>query len=73
VSAVCLFLRIVGSSHMNTSVTEQRAALLYKSHSETLRMFEEEYGKTPWPLAIERIIPTQRPPLVGEDSANFCG
>jgi hypothetical protein len=24
-------------------------------------------------LVIKRIIPTERPPLVGEVSANFCG
>jgi hypothetical protein len=28
--------------------------------------------KTPW-LESERTIPTERPPLVGEVSANFCG
>jgi hypothetical protein len=29
--------------------------------------------KTPWLLVRKRIIPTERPPLVGEVSANFCG
>jgi hypothetical protein len=29
--------------------------------------------KTPWPLVRNRTIPTERPPLVGEVSANFCG
>jgi hypothetical protein len=29
--------------------------------------------KTPWPLVHKRTIPTERPPLVGEVSANFCG
>jgi hypothetical protein len=29
--------------------------------------------KTPWPLVRKRTIPTERPPLVGEVSANFCG
>jgi len=29
--------------------------------------------KTPWPLVRERTIPTERPPPVGEVSANFCG
>jgi hypothetical protein len=41
----------------------------------------DEYGilsqnkpkKTPWPLVRKRTIPTERPPLVGEVSANFCG
>jgi hypothetical protein len=28
---------------------------------------------TPWPLVRKRIIPTERPPLVGEVSDNFCG
>jgi hypothetical protein len=27
---------------------------------------------TPWPLVRKRTIPTERPPLVGEVSANFC-
>jgi hypothetical protein len=26
---------------------------------------------TPWPVVYD--IPTERPPLVGEVSANFCG
>jgi hypothetical protein len=29
--------------------------------------------KTPWPLVRKRTILTDRPPLVGEVSANFCG
>jgi hypothetical protein len=29
--------------------------------------------KTPWPLIRKRSIQTERPPLVGEVSANFCG
>jgi hypothetical protein len=28
---------------------------------------------TPWPLVRKRTIWTERPPLVGEVSANFCG
>jgi hypothetical protein len=28
---------------------------------------------TPWPLGRKRTIPTERPPLVGEVSVNFCG
>jgi hypothetical protein len=29
--------------------------------------------ETPWPLVGKQTIPTERPPLVGEVSANFCG
>jgi hypothetical protein len=29
--------------------------------------------KTPWLLVRTRNIPTKRPPLVGQVSANFCG
>jgi hypothetical protein len=29
--------------------------------------------RTLWPLVRKRTIPTERPPLVGEVSANFCG
>jgi hypothetical protein len=29
--------------------------------------------KPPWPLVGKRTIPTERPPLAGEVSANFCG
>jgi hypothetical protein len=28
---------------------------------------------TPWPLVRKRTIPTERPLLVGEVGANFCG
>jgi hypothetical protein len=28
--------------------------------------------KIPWPVFRQRSIPTERPPLVGEVSANFC-
>jgi hypothetical protein len=31
------------------------------------------YLTTSVALVRERIIPTERPPLVGKDSANFCG
>jgi hypothetical protein len=29
--------------------------------------------KTPWLLVRKQTIPTERPPLVGEVSVNFCG
>jgi hypothetical protein len=29
--------------------------------------------RTPWLLVRKRTLPTERPPLVGEVSANFCG
>jgi hypothetical protein len=29
--------------------------------------------KAPWPLIRKQTIPTERPPLVSEVSANFCG
>jgi hypothetical protein len=28
--------------------------------------------KTPWLLVRKRTVPTERPPLVGEVSVNFC-
>jgi hypothetical protein len=28
---------------------------------------------TPWLLVCKQTIPTERPPLVGEVNANFCG
>jgi hypothetical protein len=31
------------------------------------------YIKTPWILIRKQTIPTERQPLVGEVSANFCG
>jgi hypothetical protein len=31
------------------------------------------YKKTPWLVVRKRTIPTERPPLVSEASANFCG
>jgi hypothetical protein len=30
-------------------------------------------NQTQWPESAKRTIPTERPPLVGEVSANFCG
>jgi hypothetical protein len=50
VSAVCLFLWIVGSLHLKMPATEQHAnkkfcVLLHKSPSETLWLLEEVYGK----------------------------
>jgi hypothetical protein len=33
----------------------------------------EIVNTTPWLLVRTRAIPTERPPLVGEVSANFCG
>jgi hypothetical protein len=29
--------------------------------------------QTPWPVVRKSTTPTERPPLVGEVSANFCG
>jgi hypothetical protein len=39
----------------------------------TLTHTVKNLKKTPWPLVRKRTIPTERPPLVGEVSANFCG
>jgi hypothetical protein len=33
----------------------------------------ERLKKTPWPLVRKRTIATERRPLVGKVSANFCG
>jgi hypothetical protein len=49
-SAAYLFLRIVGSSHLEMLATEQRAniifcTLLLRSPSKTLQMLKEAYGK----------------------------
>jgi hypothetical protein len=33
----------------------------------------ENKKQTPWPLFRKRTVPTERPPLVGEVSANFSG
>jgi hypothetical protein len=43
----------------------------FKYWSEVLSLFSNK--QTPWPLVHERTIPTERPPLVDEFSANFCG
>jgi hypothetical protein len=37
---------------------------------DTRKYLTNKNKKTPWP---ESAIPTERPPLVGEVSANFCG
>jgi hypothetical protein len=40
----------------------------------TVPTFSYDWGKkTPWLLVRKRTMPTERPPLVGEVSANFCG
>jgi hypothetical protein len=36
-------------------------------------VFISAFFFTPWILVRKRTIPTERPPLVGEVSANFCG
>jgi hypothetical protein len=36
-------------------------------------LLDDDGYHTPWPLVRKRTIPTERPPLVGEVSANFCG
>jgi hypothetical protein len=33
----------------------------------------QEKKKTPWPVFRQRTLPTERPPLVSEVSAKFCG
>jgi hypothetical protein len=47
-----------------------------KTISERSRIQNIDYKlqekKTPWLLVRKRTIPTERPPLVGEVSANFC-
>jgi hypothetical protein len=35
--------------------------------------YKTKRKQTPWLLVRKRTIPTERPPLVGEVSANFCG
>jgi hypothetical protein len=37
-------------------------------------IYEKQTNKqTPWLLVRRQTIPTERSPIVGEDSANFCG
>jgi hypothetical protein len=36
-------------------------------------IFEPKKKLTPWLVVRKRTIPTERPPLVSEASANFCG
>jgi hypothetical protein len=49
VAAVCLFLWIIGSSHLEMSATEQHAnkkfVLLHKSLLKTLQMLVEAYSE----------------------------
>jgi hypothetical protein len=41
--------------------------------STRLKLIETKQEETPWPVVRKRNIPTERPPLVGEVSANFSG
>jgi hypothetical protein len=47
----------------------------WKCPSETLADFQRAKKKKLHSVAVvrKRTIPTERPPLVGEVSANFCG
>jgi hypothetical protein len=42
-----------------------------KNHSSTIK--EKNKQKRSWPLVCKQTIPTDRPQLAGEVSANFCG
>jgi hypothetical protein len=50
--------------------TEQVSAL--NMNSNLYIHHHVDYKNTPWPLVSKRTIPTKRPPLVCEVSANFC-
>jgi hypothetical protein len=49
----------------------------YSYDNGTWKIFVQNYNQTnkkpSWPLVHNRYIPTERPPLVGEVSANFFG
>jgi hypothetical protein len=55
---------------------------IIRSYGDVMLLSKPEYApwhaatiklKTPWLLVRTRTIPTERPLLVGEVSANFCG
>jgi hypothetical protein len=48
--------------------------ILHCPHMEVVQiMYTNQKKKTPWLVVRKRTIPTERPPLVSEASANFCG
>jgi hypothetical protein len=40
---------------------------------QTIYFYKQTNKHSTWPVVRKRTIPTERPPLVGEVSANFCG
>jgi hypothetical protein len=43
------------------------------SVNDYVMMYIKKTKKSPWLVVRKRTIPTERPPLVSEASANFCG
>jgi hypothetical protein len=60
----CKTTRIILYGYFNMS---ERKVLF-----QTTRHFKNK-KQTPWPVVRKRTIPTERSPLAGEVSANFCG
>jgi hypothetical protein len=63
---------------MKTSISKKNTLLdseilTVVTDYEDLYYYRLKLNQTPWPLVRKRTIPTERPPLLGEVSANFCG
>jgi hypothetical protein len=66
-----MFLRNVGLYPKYTTLQPSRPYSQYAPRWKKKK--EEEEKKTSVALVRERTIPTERPPLFGEVSVNFCG
>jgi hypothetical protein len=47
--------------------------MTYVYFENNMKRVNKKQKQTPWPVVRKRTIPTERPLLVGEVSANFCG
>jgi hypothetical protein len=73
-----LCINYIPISHETSSVfmaTSNKLMLFKKNRFSLCESYQtQKYKtKTPWLLVRKRTIPSERPPLVGEVSANFCG
>jgi hypothetical protein len=60
--------------HACTLGSRSRLLPQLRSRCDEINCYWSKYkNQTPWPLVRKRTTPTERPPHVGEVTANFCG
>jgi hypothetical protein len=65
---------VVINQTIRRDISETRSLHTILGNKIYIFRYEHEQNKqTPWLLVRQQTIPTERPPLVGEVSANFSG